>query len=203
MRTSETHVRTENESLKRRFAEAGLDLAAVWLSTPDDLELENRQLRGLWDWVCAYRRHPDRAAMQNKGYDFPPVEPDCDPDTDWLRFELWMKNEPVDWSFVEEYGPPPDQETLTDAQLKAELARIEEVLNARGVCFSFVDNVPARAVYAYLRRELQNTRFDRLAEGARIHITGCTGWCEECFQRKWCETAGELWENTVAAGGAR
>jgi len=41
----------ENQSLKKEFSLRNLDLSQIWQPTPDDLELENRQLRHLLDWV--------------------------------------------------------------------------------------------------------------------------------------------------------
>ncbi len=45
----------ENQSLKNEFVMRNLDLSQVWQPSPDDIELENRQLQVLLDWVEAFR----------------------------------------------------------------------------------------------------------------------------------------------------
>ena len=199
MVTAEVDVLTENDQLKRQFKEADLLLGDVWSPSPSDPELENRQLRRLWDWVETYRRYPNRGVMENKGYEFPPVEPDCDPDSDWVRFERWMTGQPVEWNFVQEYGPVMDPNALTDAQVEVELQRVTELLGERGVRLMFTDGVPARAILVYLKRELETSKFEYLAPGTEITVMGCTGWCEDCFQQRWCETARDIWAEEAAA----
>src|SRR3972149_3447691 len=98
MKTIDRAVRTENRRLKRQFAAFGLDLGPVWGPTPHNLERENDQLRQLLDWVTAWYREPDRQSMTARGYEFPPIDPDFDPDTDWLRLERWLRHEPLGWN---------------------------------------------------------------------------------------------------------
>jgi len=198
MVTAEVDVLAENDEMKRRFEEAELPLGKVWIPSPGDPELENRQLRQLWDWVEAYRQCPVRSVMENKGYEFPPIEPDCDPDSDWVRFERWMTGQPVEWNFARDFGEVIDPDTLTDCQAEFELKKIEELLAERGIRLMFTEGVPARAILAYLKRELQTSQFEYLAPNAEITLMGCTGWCEDCFQQKWCETARDIWAEEAA-----
>jgi len=62
----------ENQSLKNEFTIRNLDLSQIWQPTPDDLELENRQLHDLLDWVDKYKECPDRRKLEAQGYRFPP-----------------------------------------------------------------------------------------------------------------------------------
>ena len=78
-------IMRRNRELKAEFERRGLELDGVWSPSPDDPELENRQLLALMDWVRAYQALADRREMEKRGYLYPPVDPDCDPDTDWLQ----------------------------------------------------------------------------------------------------------------------
>jgi len=189
MDKTDKSVAIHNRALKERFTRRGLDLSAVWQPTPEDLELENRVLERLWAWVVAYTLCPDREQMELIGFDYPPVEPDSDPDDDWLRFERWMRHEPVDWNFETDFGALKPLEGLSEADITAELDRIEEQLASRGVMLDFGEQTPDRAIYAHLLRELRESRFEYMATGTNCVLTGCTGWCEECFRRPWCEAA--------------
>ena len=53
----------ENENLKSEFARRNLDLSQVWNPTADDLELENRQLLHLLDWVEKYEQCQSRTKI--------------------------------------------------------------------------------------------------------------------------------------------
>jgi len=201
MRQNKQRVMAENEALKRKFQEAGLDLAAVWSPTPEDPALENRQLQALLVWLRAYQECPDRRRLEQRGFAFPPVEPDSDPDTDWVRFERWVERKPVEWNFRADFGELGVPEALTDAQIEQELARIEELLAGRGICIELQDGVPRRLVYGYLRRELHETSFEFLGSGTRIHLNACTGYCPGCFQRPWCDWGcGETWPEDEEVG---
>jgi len=93
-------TREHNAQLKEFFVQQGLQLCDIWRETPDDLELENRQLLNLSQWVCLYGACPDRAKLEARGFLYPPVDPGFDPDSDWLRFERWMKGEPLTWTLL-------------------------------------------------------------------------------------------------------
>ena len=180
-------VEDQNRQLKARFEEQGLRLAEVFAPTIGDAEVENKLLRELMGWVEAYRGCPDRRSLEAEGYLFPPIEPDCDPDTDWFRFERWMAGQPLQWSFVAEFGELKPLEELSHEGIGAELARLTDLLERRGVCLELQETVPTRVAYQWLCKELRQTQFEYLPRGAQIHLTGCTGYCPDCIQRPWCD----------------
>jgi hypothetical protein len=190
-RDTKHDLTAENNRLRKFFTDRGLDLLEIWAPTPGDPLLENRQLRGLVTWVAAYDACPSRKELADLGYLFPPVEPDIDPDTDWVRFERWVRGEPTRWSFVAEYGSLPDAADLPNDRLPAEYERLVRALADRGVTVDFHEGVPTRLAYEHLREELLGEEFAFLAPGTTCHITGCTGYCPDCFQRPWCESGSE------------
>jgi len=90
MNSKNLDILLENQSLKNEFALRNLDLAEVWRPTPDNLELENRQLRHLLEWVDKYLECRDREKMEAQGYKFPPINFCIDPESDWYRFKRWI-----------------------------------------------------------------------------------------------------------------
>lgn len=194
-------VLRENRLLRRCFEHLELNPEKVWCPSPDDLALENRQLRHLLQWVCAYRQCPDRAQLEKQGYEFPPVEPDCEPDSDWLVFERWMRGEPLRWDLLaemEEYGP---LDGMSDREVRRALREIERKLADRGVVLELQEQVPPRLVFAYLQKTMKNEGFQYVAPGTTTHVTGCGGWCPGCFQRPWCDTGNEQkWPEDDKAG---
>lgn len=199
MTTRDTMQR--NTALKQEIAAMGLRLNQVWAPTPQDPELENRQLQNLLTWARAYRETPNRRAMELKGFQFPPVDPDLDPDADWERFERWMRREPVSWNFVERFGPVADPGELMDSAVQAELERLRLLLEQGGVLLELQDDLPPRLALAYLRRELGASRFDYAGAGGWWHLDGCAGCCPECVQRPWCEAgACTCWPEDEDAG---
>jgi hypothetical protein len=190
-----------NTALKQEIASMGLRLEDVWTPTPHDPEAETRRLEDLVSWAHAYRESPNRRAMEVRGFQFPPVTPDIDPEADWDRFERWMRRDPVDWNFVERFGPVADPEGLTDADVDAELDRIRLALEQGGVLLELQEDLPPRLALCYLRRELSATRFDFAGTGGWWHMDGCAGCCPECVQRPWCEAgACTCWPEDEAAG---
>ena len=181
----------ENERIKQRFAELGLELDDVWYPTPDDPARENRTLNLLLRWVRAYRQTPGRSDMERRGYHFPPVSPDCDPDSDWIRFERWMKHEPVTWQAEELVGRLRPADQLTDEEVGAALERVEGILAERGVVVDLCRGIPDRLVYEYLRESLAGSEFEFMGPATTCHLDGCTGYCPDCFQRPWCATGRE------------
>lgn len=194
---TEQGIVERNEALRQEFARRGLDPAPVCGESAGDPEGENWRLRRLLDWVKAYRRFPDRRALERRGFTFPPVEPDCDPESDWERFERWVTGRPLTWNFVREFGDLPDADSLTDTQVSAELARITERLAGRGVVFALEDGIPPRPRYDYLRKTLHETDFDFLPPGTTCLMGECGGYCPDCFQRPWCDL-GQEWDDAEA-----
>jgi len=167
-----------NTALRRAFRTQGVDLEEVWAPMSDDTELENRQLAHLLDWLMTYRAHPDRAEMEAMGFEFPPVEPDIDPDTDWMRFERWVRGAPLQWNFRDEYGPMREASAMSDDQLEEELGQLISFLEDRRVDVSLEETVPARVKYMHLRRILEDTSFDHTAPGS-FCVIGCNSYCPD------------------------
>lgn len=193
----------ENQNLKNEFARRNLDLSQVWNSTPDDLELENRQLLNLLDWVVKYEECQSRAKMEKQGYDFPPISFDIDPDSDWLRFERWIAGKKIKGKLEEqlpENYKPKDPKDLNDDEIYEELQLLNTFLEKRHFSVDYLDKgIPPRLVYEELLDTLGD-EFEQLA-GGFWHLDGCTGYCPDCFQRPWCESGGDLcWEEDEKAG---
>jgi hypothetical protein len=178
----------EVENLKREFERRGLDLAQVWRPTTGESDLERRQLRHLLDWVEAYERLGSRKAMQKKGYDFPPIDPDCDPWTDWLRFETWLKGEPISMPLREKLNLKVDlrpAETMSDAEIKAAIDEMTEALAELQWVAEPCEGMPDRLYYEELIAVLDD-EYEILAPGTTCHLNGCTGYCPGCLRRPWC-----------------
>jgi hypothetical protein len=198
-----------NQSLKSAFAVRGLDLSQVWQPTPDDLERENCQLERLLEWVEKYETCPDRAQMEAEGYEFPPVYPGIDPDSDWLCFELWMQNKPVRAKMKEQLNPPAgvslagllkrDPQEMTDVEIEIELEKLYTCLENTNFSIDLTEGLPARFVYTMVREALEE-EFEFIVGGG-WHIDGCSGVCPECLQRPWCKSGQELcWREDEEAG---
>jgi hypothetical protein len=179
----------ENRRLKALFAEMELNPGDVCPPGVGTIEQENQRLRHLLDWACTYRRSPSRRALERMGYRFPPVEPDCAPDSDWIRFERWMQGRALSWSLRAEALALPEAAALDDAQLERVYAGLIGQLTSRNVAVDIPPQVPIRLVYAYLRTELAQTDFEFVGPRTVTHLTGCGGACEECFQKPWCEVS--------------
>ena len=193
--TERSETAREHAALKRAFQTLGLNPASV-AEPAEDMEDENGQLEALLRWALAYRACPDRKKLEKRGFLFPPVEPDRDPDTDWVRFERWMRGQPTVWDYASEFGPLKRPEELNDEDIEKEMNRVVKNLAERKVQVEFQERVPARLSYSYLKKELDRQPFEFLAPGAFICIDGCGGSCPDCFQRPWCEFAAELEETT-------
>jgi len=127
-----------------------------------------------------------------------------DPDTDWLRFERWMRHEPLEWKFTDEFGPVAGPDGLTDDEVADELTRVSRLLEARGVLVSLQEGVPARLALRYLARTLSETGFEITGAASWWNLDGCHGFCPECFQRPWCDVgACSTWPEDEEAGGGR
>jgi hypothetical protein len=140
----------ENQSLKSEFEIRNLDLSQVWHSTPDDLELENRQLRHLLDWVEKYQDCRDRKKMEKQGYLYPPLSFDIDPDSDWLRFERWLAGKLIRGKlrdFLPASFKVKNADELTDDEVMAELEKLIEALAKLHFSVDLKDDLPPRLIY--------------------------------------------------------
>lgn len=195
-------VYLENQNLKNEFVQRGLDLTQVWQPTPDDLELENRQLHHLLEWVEKYNELGSRKAMEAEGYDFPPIQPDIDPDSDWFRFRRWLLGKPIRKTAksrlpVELQLRPAEE--LTDEEIVTLLDKLADGLAEIHISVDLNDGVPPRLIYEHLLEMIED-EFELLGGGA-WHLDGCTGYCPGCFQRPWCEFGnGSCWSEDEDAG---
>lgn len=191
---NETHER--NRLLKEFFVRQGLKLEDIWEPTPGNQELENAQLCELSRWVCAYGACPDRKKLEKEGYVYPPVDPCIDPETDWIRFERWMKGQPLSWSLPDQFYRCGDPAKLDDDEAAEWLKQVIGYLAERNVFVEFVGELPDRIALEYLLRIAREQPFEFSGDNSITHLTGCTCWCEECFQRPWCKMADEFMEDS-------
>lgn len=191
MRVETEDLAAGNRELRFTMRAQGLEPDELQPPIPGDPQAENHLLRDLLRWVNAYRETPDRNLLEEKGLFYPPVDPDFDLDSDWLRFERWMQGKSLAWTFSTEFGAIPDSEAMTDKEVERHLASLEETLATRQVILELPPEIPSRVVYDYLRRYLAEASFDVVAENTVTHITGCEGDCESCFMQRWCDIADE------------
>jgi hypothetical protein len=203
MKSKNLDLYLENESLKNEFAMRNLDLSQVWEPSPEDPELENRQLRDLLDWVIAFKEFGgNRKKMEKAGYHFPPLSFDIDPDEDWLRFRRWMAGQKIRGKLKSRLPPdfivkPADH--LTEEQIIPELERLQNELERLHFSVELKEALPPRLLYEDLL-ELLDEEFDFMMTGC-WHLDSCSGYCPDCFQRPWCEFGtSSCWQEDEAAG---
>jgi hypothetical protein len=95
--------------------------------------------------------------------------------------------------FPDEYEFPP-VDTLSDAELEAKLDEILRILGEHTIVVDLIDKLPDRLTYKYLTEEVipEDMVAAENPTGMRMHIDGCTGGCDDCFQKDYCETAKEV-----------
>jgi len=194
-----------NLALKQEFDLLDLDLAEVFEFTPFDLDLENRRLDQLLDFVKKFRQYGSRETMElvEGNFCFPPIFPGIDPDSDWFRFELWLKGEPARKTITEQLPETFTIKNPTDIpeeEIEAELEKLLEAVDQAGYGISLNDDVPARIVYQHILEWIGET-FELSGSGGGWTFDGCSGYCPGCFQRPWCETGnGCCWPEDEEAG---
>lgn len=177
-----------NKSLKNEFKSRDLDLFQVWDANPENIEAENEQLSLLLEWVEMYEKDPNREILEEAGFKYPPVMPGISPDTDWMRFELWMHGGQVKYTLKEKF---PDDfifkniDEISEDELEEEYDKILEILYIFDVYVEFHEQVPIRLAYEHVLENLDDS-FTSL-NGGSWHLDGCDGYCPTCFQRPWCE----------------
>lgn len=197
----------QNLDYRREFKRLGLDLEALMDFTPMDLDLENRRLKSLLDFVHEYQRCGSKEAMEIIAgtYRFPPIFPGISPESDWFRFEQWMQGEPVRKKLTELlpkniHFKSPDE--ISEDEIENETERLAKTLHEAGYGISLNDDIPARLVYAFLYEELGETfELDEPDVSGGWVFDGCSGYCPGCFQRPWCESGQNLcWLEDEEAG---
>ncbi len=193
-----------NLSLKKEFNLLGLDLIEVMEFSPFDLDLENRRLDNLLDFVHRYRKYGNQKTMEviEGDFAFPPIFPGISPESDWYRFELWMQGLPIRAQLSEQLPKTfvlKKPEELTDEEIGTALEALEAVMSEVGYGISLNEGIPPRLVYEYLVEHLSETV--ELDPGGGWCVDGCSGYCPGCFQRPWCEFgAGSCWTEDEEAG---
>ena len=191
----------ENEALKQEFKRLGLVPSELVEDDPTDLARTNRMLQQLLEWVRAYRETPDRDALARRGFQFPPVEPDCDPDTDWIQFERWINGDPTSWDASREVLTPEELEQMSDEEVEDAFDRLCDFLAARSVVVDFAGEIPARLAYQEVASSLAEQPIEFMGPGTTMHLDACSGCCPECVRRPWCEIGGESsWPEDEEAG---
>lgn len=79
----------------------------------------------------------------------------------------------------------PDESALSDEQIKAQLTILEKFLYRHNIIVDFLDRVPMRIAYQHIREFLFEDM--EVVPGMGLHLDGCSGNCEDCWQLEWCE----------------
>lgn len=182
-----------NHLLKKEFEHLGLDLAAVFHFTPLDLDLENRRLESLLDFVKRYQQYGSRESMEavEGKFIYPPIYPGIDPWSDWYRFERWMRGESVREAIVNLFPIHKEflsEEELDDDQIESETQRLIETIESTGNGVCLAEDIPARLIYRNLMEWINEPHELSGPYGGGWIYDGCSGYCPGCFQRPWCET---------------
>ena len=195
-----------NHLLKKEFERLGLDLEPVFHFTPLDLDLENRRLESLLDFVKRYQQYGSQETMKavEGKFIFPPIHPGINPWSDWYRFERWMRGESVREAIVNQFPIHekflPEAE-LDDDQIESETQRLIETIEATGNGISLEDGIPARLLYRHLMEWIGEPHELFGPGGGGWYYDGCTGYCPGCFQRPWCEAGNSsCWPEDEEAG---
>lgn len=195
-----------NLTLKHVFLSQGLDLDAVMEFTPLELDLENRRLAALLDFIDRYRNCGSQEVMEiiANGYVFPPIFPSISPESDWYRFEQWIQGKIIRKKLLEQL---PEEIKLRkpteidDDAIELETERLAELLNRAGCGIALNDDIPTRLVYSYLYEVLHDTFEVFEPGGGGLVFDGCSGYCPGCFQRPWCEFGqNSCWSEDNEAG---
>jgi len=94
--------------------------------------------------------------------------------------------------FPDEYEFPPASALSADA-LAEKLSEIAGILDHNGIALGFCEAVPEALVYRYMVEEVipHEEVFPQNGEGFTTTLDGCTGGCDECFQKPYCETGSD------------
>ncbi len=193
-----------NLALKQTFNQLVLDLNEVMEFSPFDLDLENRRLESLLDFVHRFQKYGSQETMEliEGRYQFPPIFPGISPENDWYRFELWLQGQPTRTNMIAQLPNGfvlKRPEELTEEAIGAALDDLIEVLSNLGYGVSLQEAIPPRLVYENLLEHLgEDFEFD---PGGGWCYDGCGGYCPGCFQRPWCEVgSSSCWPEDEEAG---
>ncbi len=203
MKNKEITPYQQNQALKKEFSELGLDLEPVMEFTPMDIDLENRRLQSLLDFVRLYReRGESQKVMELLDKPFPPIFPMISPDNDWYRFRLWLEGAPLTMKLREQAGLPPLEKAIpemTEEEIREAIAFRMDALKKSGIGIYLQELPPPILLMALC--EMLEEETERM-EGEGWTLDGCSGYCPGCLQRPWCNTGQSLgWAEDNEAGG--
>jgi len=186
---SDIDLRLENTALRREFETLKLDSLQICPVCESNPEYENNQLKALLVWTLAYKELGSRTEMEAEEFDFPPVTPAIDPESDWVLFENWIGGKPTSFSLgdINEFFRFNNLDTVSDDEVDKELDSICELLATKNIYVEFVDGLPVKVEYLWLKEQLKDEEFQYLGENTNTHLTGCDCYCPTCMQRLWCD----------------
>ncbi len=197
----------QNLALKQTFVDMGLDLVEIFDDfTPLDLDRENARLQSLLDFIEKYKQCGSRENMEliAGGFCFPPIYPGIDPESDWYRFELWLRGEPTRLTIAEQMPPHfnlKNLDEIPEEEMESELQKLLDAIGETGNGVALNDDIPARLLYKELLEWLGEKHELSGPFGGGWTYDGCGGYCPGCFQRPWCESGQDLcWPEDEEAG---
>lgn len=193
-------LRQQEMALRAWFEQEKLNPDSIY-EPPQEPERRVAVLLDLASWVTTWHKLRNRRHMEAKGFLYPPVEPDYDPDSDWLLFESWVQGKPLQWSLADAVKNFEEPGQLDAERTEERAEAIASLLEDRGVQADLRPEIPAKIRYAYLLKVAREEKFPLMAEGTFM-VLGCSGFCPGCIQRLWCENGRETgWLEDEEAGG--
>jgi len=126
---------------------------------------------------------------------------DVDPDLDneFMKNVIAFENAdkepqvPMRSLFPTDYKFPP-AETMTDDEINLKLNEIQDILSNHNIEFGFAEELPDKVLYKYLTEEYikNETIGATVIPGFTWTLDGCSGDCDSCFQKEFCDTAKEV-----------
>ena len=100
---------------------------------------------------------------------------------------------PMHSIFPKDY-PFPSAESISEEELSEKLDDISRILSDHGIELGFANDLPNKVLYKHLVEDCIKTEFvdPSVSAGFVWVLDGCTGGCEDCFQKEYCSTAQEL-----------
>ncbi|HON10365.1 MAG: hypothetical protein GX089_11410 [Fibrobacter sp.] len=123
---------------------------------------------------------------------------DSDDKKDPLRYnrtlKMYMEFEQIDLpsNVVRSFFPPdykfPSLEEMSRKELKEKVNDILQILEKNHVNIVLSDGVPDSIYYKYILDDVLDDTVPVSSESIQfITYIGCNGYCEECFQKDYCE----------------
>ncbi len=83
----------------------------------------------------------------------------------------------------------PPVESMSEKQITRKVDKIEDILFAHNIHLGFCEKTPDKLIYKYLITEVipKEEIDEKVFEGCFTTFNGCTGWCEGCFQKDYCD----------------